>query len=397
MARRVAIPFKDMALKVVGPLGDYLAARIQRLDLPLNITSNNIDELGNSQHAGTTTGIPEATATFQAEDVSIKLYAALTGTSATAYPAAGVDVSNLGKVDLIGVVKDADVADYIKSVHLRKCQITGFTYTYSVDAESTEEYTAGGSEKRWFKNDLVVDTYDAGASSPVTLSETPIVLKNGDYCVSVVLDGSYLTEVTGSPASDEYSVSGTSLSYADTVTSKLVVVYHANPTGTNWSSTADTSIPAGIRGKNVSVEIGAGNISRVQSVTIRGTFPNETIKEMGNTLPVGVIVQVPDITGDISVLDTDTELIALFTTGDPNSTDTEFRSCEFTASGISLEIMLRNPASGCSSSGNVLKTVYIPEIVITSEGHTTNVGGNATQTFSFKSADAQCIVYSGAR
>jgi len=46
MARRIAIPFKEMKLTVVGPLGDYAAARIQRLDMPVNFPSTNIDELG---------------------------------------------------------------------------------------------------------------------------------------------------------------------------------------------------------------------------------------------------------------------------------------------------------------------------------------------------------------
>ncbi len=66
-------------------------------------------------------------------DVSVKLYAALTGTDPDAYPAAGVDINNLGEIEIVGVVQSATVADYVKSVHLRKCQITGFTFTYSVD------------------------------------------------------------------------------------------------------------------------------------------------------------------------------------------------------------------------------------------------------------------------
>lgn len=398
MARRIAIPFRDMALRVVGPLGEYLAARIQRLDMPANFPSTTIDELGDQYHAGQTTDIPEITSTFQAMDVSIKLFAALTGTDPAAYPGAGVDVNALGEVDLVGVVKDATVSDFVKSIHLRKCQITGFTFTYTVDGEATEEYTASGNTKRWFKNDIIVDTYNIGASSPQPLSLTPIQLKNGNYGVSVILDGIYLTEVVGAPATGEYSISGGNISFADAIASKLVVVYHADPGGSNWQNVQDTTIPAGIRGKDIPILLATGGIERVQSITVRGTFANTVVKEMGNDSVVGVIVQNPEVTGDLSVLDTDTELIALFTTGQVNPAGvTEFRDCEFTASGISLEIQLLSPASGCSMSGNVLKTVYVPEISITSEGHTTNVGGNATQTFGWKSVNGQCLIYSGAR
>jgi len=400
MAKRIAIPFQKMALKVVGPAGDYLAARIQRLDMPVNITSTDVDELGNPHHAGTTQDIPEVTATFQAMDASVKLFGALTGTTSWS-PGVGVDVNQLGEIDVIGVVRDEDVADYVKSIHLRRCQVTGFTYTYSVDAEATEEYTVSGTEKRWFRYDVVVDTFDAGAGSPQALSETPIQLKNGNWLLSVILDGEYLTEVAGAPASGEYSYSGGNISFADTISDALVVVYHANPAGNNWSDVVDNDIPAAIRGQHIPVYIAANQIERVQSVTIRGTFPNTVIKEMGNTDVVGTIVQVPQVTGDISVLDTDLELIALLTTGEVSPSGvTEFRSCELTASGISLEIRLYKPGAGCDdtlSCDDIMKTLYIPEIVITSEGHSTNVGGNATQTFGWKSLDGSLYVYSGSR
>ena len=205
--RRVAIPYKEMALKVVGSAAVYLAARVQRLDMTTNIPTTDIDELGNPQHAGSVTDIPEVSATFQAYDVSIKLFAALTGNSATAYPAAGVDISELTDIDIIGVVKSATASDYIKSVHLRKCRIESFTYTYSVDGESTEEYTAAGSKKRWFKNDVIVDTFTGSpVSSPQTVTETPIVLKNGDYAMSVIVAGEYFEEVSGTPSTNEYEL-----------------------------------------------------------------------------------------------------------------------------------------------------------------------------------------------
>lgn len=338
-------------------------------------------------------------------DVSIKLFAALTGTDPDAYPAAGVDISELGEIEMIGGIKSSTIEDYVKNVHLRKCQITGFTFTYSVDAESTEEYNVSGTEKRWFTHDVIVDTFDTlpDPGGPYALTQTPIQLKNGNYAMSAIIDKVYLDEVHVAPATGEYQINpaGPTITTADTYTSALVVVYHANPAGNNWSDISDLTIPAAIRGKSVNVLIGTNDIERIQSVTIRGTFPNEVITEMGNTSVVGTITQVPDVTGDISILDTDLELIALFTTGAvviPSGVY-EFRDCEFTASGISLEIQLYEPASGCIDLGAppILKTVYIPQIKITSEGHTTNVGGNATQTFGFESVDAQCIVYSGAR
>ena len=391
------IPSKYMALKVVGPLGDYLAARIQRLDMPSTIPSTTIEELGNTQHAGTITDTPEVNATFQAMDVSIKLFAALTGTDADSYPAAGVDISNLNEVDLIGVVRSDTTSDYVKSIHLRKCQITGFTFTYSVDGEATEEYTAGGSEKRWFRYDVVVDTFEAAATSPVSLSETALQLKNDDYVLSVILDGAYLSKGSGSPAAGEYVATASDVSFADTVASKLVVVYHANPTGNNWSDVSDSTIPAAIRGRSQPVYIGLNNVLRVQSVTIRGTFPSTPIREMGNTNLVGVTIQNPQVTGDLAVLDTDLSLVSLLAQGSLTDTDNEYLVSEFTYSGLSLLVRIYDPSttSETRTDSDVLKTVFVPEIKVTSEGHTTNVGGSASQTFGWESVDGRCLVFSG--
>lgn len=399
-SRRVAIAFKEMKPVVVGPYSAYNAARVQRLDMPVNLPTTDIDELGDRNHAGTVTDLPEVTVTLQAMDVSAKLFAALVGEDYDTYTASGKDINTLGDVDVVGYIKDANIEDIAKSVHIRRARVTSFTWTYTVDGEATEEYTAEANDKRWFKYDIVVDSFDASGTGPYALTQTPIALKNGDNLLSVIVDGDYFDEVASGPSDGEYSLAVLDVTLGEAASSRVVCVYHANPAGTNWADISDSTIPAAIRGKNIPVTIAANSIPRVQSVTIRGTLPVTRVREMGSLEVVGSVTQVPTVEGDISVLDTDTQLIALFATGSLDPADVEFNVCEFTVSGISLEVNLYDPAADCSvplASGTVMKTVYIPEITITSEGHSTNVGGNATQTFGFRSTDAQCIVYKGSR
>jgi hypothetical protein len=400
MAKRVAIPFKEVKPVVVGPLGAYEASRIQRFDIPVTLPTTDVDELGHRYHAGTVTDLPQVTVTINGMDVSAKLFAALTGTDYATYPAPGVDINELGYLDVIGAIKDETLEDVVKTVHVRQARVTGFTFSYSVDGDATEEYTAQSSDKRWFKNDVVVDTDDTAGTGPFALSQTPIQLKNGNYLVSVIADGAYLTEVVGVPAAGEYSYSAGNVTLGTAIANQVVMVYHAVVAGNNWTDVSDTTVPASLRGKNIPVKINSNTTQRVQSVTIRGTLPVTAIKEMGNLDIAGYVTQVPTVEGDLSVLDSDTELVSLFATGALNPADTEFRVCEFTASGISLEVILYDPSLACNlplASGTVLKTVYIPEIVITSEGHSTSVGGNATQTFGFKSKDGSCLVFKGAK
>jgi hypothetical protein len=331
-------------------------------------------------------------------DVSAKLFAALIGEDYTSFT--NSDINALGDIDIIGEIKSATLEDMAKTVHVRRARISSFTFTYSVDGEATEEYTAEGNDKRWFKYDVIVDSADASGTGPYALSQTPIALKNGDDLISVIVDGVYFSQVASGPSTGEYTYAAGNVTLGEAASSRVVIVYHANPAGTNWSDIDDATIPAAIRGKNIPVYLKANSIPRVQSVTIRGTLPVTRVEEMGTLEVAGYVTQVPSVEVDITVLDTDTELIALFTTGELNPADVEFRACEFTASGISLEVILYDPAESCNvpiASGTVMKTVYIPELTVTSEGHSTNVGGNATQTFTCRSEDAQCIVYKGAR
>jgi len=394
MARRIAIPSKAVELKVVGPKDALVFPRVQRLTVTSDRPSTDIDELGNRLHAGTVEDIPAITVTFQAMDVGIKLFSVLTGTTASSYPASGVSITELKDVDVIVNIKSDTVEDYVKMAHARRCVVRDFTFTYTVDGESTEEYTLIGTKKRWFKNDVVAQKFDTGTTS-FTLTYTPVTLKSGDKALSVILDGVYLTEVAATPGTGEYSISTTTLTTGDTRTSQCIAIYQAVMAGNAWVDSTDSTMPAAIRGMDVPVVIGAGGIERVQSVTMNGTFNPEAVKEMGNRELVGYQMQIPAVTGTITVLDTDTELIALLTTGQINPSGvTEFGVSEFTASGISLVVKLQNPADK-TLPYEILKTLYMPSISVTNEGFTSNVNQNAQQTFDFKSTTGQIIIYQG--
>lgn len=395
MARRIAIPSKEVKLLLVGAQDSLAIPRVQRLTMTADRPSTDIDELGNRLHAGTVEDLPAITATFQAMDVSTKLFSVLTGTNNSAYPVSGVSISALTDVDVIAQIKSDSIEDFVKMAHARRCVVRDMTLTYTVDGESTEEYTVVGTQKRWFKNDVVVDRFTTGTTS-FTLTQTPVVLKNGNYALSVILDGVYLDEVATAPATGEYRIVGTTLTTGDSRTSQLLVVYQASVSAATWADITDNTIPAAIRGMDVPVLLKANQIDRVQSVTLNVTFNPEAVREMGNRDIVGYQSQVPAVSGTVTVLDTDTELMALFTTGSLAPADTEFGVSEFTASGISLELKLLDPADK-TVPYTVLKTVYVPSLSVTSEGFTSNVNTNAQQTFDIKSTTGELIIYQGSR
>lgn len=393
MAKRLAIPSEELKVRVVGSFNYLDVSRVQRLTLNADIPSTDIYEHGNNKLAGTVTDIPNVSLALNMFDVGIRPFAALTGHDPDAYPASGVDISELGEIDAILFVKDATLSDYVKSAHARRLQVESFTFNYSVDGESTEDYNFVGSSRRWFKNDVIVEKFATGTS--FSLTEEPIQLKNGDYALSVIADGAYLTEVTGAPADGEYQLSGgtyQTLTLGTAAAAQVMVVYHASPTGSNWSYISDAITPAAIRGKDVSILIAAAGITRVQSVSINGNLNVQAVREMGNDNIVGYQKQVPSITGSINVLDTDTEILDLLINA-TTTAETEFEpGVECVTSGVPLEIRLTN---ACDDT--VLKTIYIPELVLTGDSYSSTVNQNATLTLNWKSDTAECIIYSGSR
>jgi hypothetical protein len=305
-----------------------------------------------------------------------------------------VDISLLSQMDAVLQVKDDLTEDYIKTIHGRKLQVRDFTFSYSVDGDSTEEYTAIGSTRRYLKYDVIVDKFTTGTTSFV-LTQTPIQLKNGNYALSVVLDGEYLTEVSGAPATGEYQIVGTTVTTFDSRVAQVLAVYHANPAGTNWTDVSDPLLPVAIRGKDVKIEIATNSITRVQSVSINGNLNATTVKELGNREVVGYQRQVPTIEGSITVLDTDTDLISLLSEGVVAS-GIEWQPGDSQCSTVPLELKIKL-VDPCDEVGepSTLKTLVLPEITITSDGFTSNVNDNASITFAFRSEDAQLLVYSG--
>jgi len=405
MAKRLAIPHKYVALEVVGLRDVYKAARIQRVTATADQATTTIDELGNSQHAGSSKDLANVTVTFQSMDVSHKLIATLagiapSGTAPLGFPQFGLDLtgaSGIGKaVDVIIRVRDETATQYVKAAHLRRMTVQSFTFNYSVDGDSTEEYTAIGSSKRWFKNDIVVDKFGTGTTS-FTLSEAPKVLKSGKYAMTCLMNGAYLEEVSVAPSAGEYRIVGSTLTTGSARTSQFLIVVYQSPALANdaWTDVLDATIPAAIKGKDVGVLIAASGVARGQSVTINGNFNPTPVREMGNREIVGYLAQVPEVTGTITVLDTDTDLLALLSGSSPNL-DTEYPIGQCGTAGVPLEIKLYDP-SDCVEPLDIKKSIYLPLISITSEGFTQNVNDNAQQTFDWRSDTGQVIVYSGLR
>jgi len=327
-------------LQIATPKALFGAARVQRLDMPLTINTTDIDELGRRLHVGTTSEIPDVTVTFEAFDVSHNTFSYLTGYTPATFPVSGASITEFKNVDAIGVIKNATTNLIESSIVVRRGIVTGLDASFGVRDNSTVTYTVNSNSKKLFRDAVFYDNSTlSSASGTITLTNTPRYLtRTSGYAIDAYrtgTDGStgYLTEGT------DFTISGTTVSFTGTGTSNgdvIWVLYSSSAAGSFQA--LDNVAPAAIQGKYVPVRISVSSIPRVQSATVRASFESEQILEMGGLgKPIGYEIGVPSVTGDISVLRTDNDLMALL---EGVSTTTVETDIEFALNTLPLKIQL---------------------------------------------------------
>lgn len=398
MARRARIHSRDLQPQIAAPKGLLAAARVQRFEWPMELPVTNIDELGRVLHVGTTTEIPNVTVTLEAFDVSHNTYAYLTGYTPGTFPVSGASITEFKNVDVIGQIRDGTTKNIVNSLYVKRGTVTAMDATFGVRDNSTVSYTISANSKKEFKQPVFYETSTTvSGGAKMVLANTPTYLtRTSGYIIDAYRTAAngttnYLDEGT------DYTVAGTTITFLDAggVSSgsanslDRVWVTYTSPITNSVFQALDDVAPAAIQGKYVPVRISVSNIPRVQSASIRVSFPTEEILEMGGLgKPVGYETGIPEVTGEISVLKTDTELLQIL---EGVGTSTVESDLEYARNDLPLKIELKNPRN----PAQVLLTYYVPQMTITSESDENSVNQSMNETFAFSSTTGELIVASG--
>jgi hypothetical protein len=394
MAKRARVHSRDVQLQIAAPKGKFAAARVQRLDFPWSSNVQNIDELGRKLRVGTTTDIPEVTVTFEAFDVSHNTYAYLTGYTPGTFPASGVSITEFKNIDLIGQIRNTASTNIVNAIYVKRGIVTGMDATFGVRDNSTVSYTVGSNSKKELKQPVFYEQFTAsGGQGNFTLAQTATYLTrtsgyilNGYVTDSTTNGGAYLT------AGTDFTATATTVTLLTPAVNSGDIYWftYTAPVTTQQFDALDDVAPAAIQGKYVPVTISVNNIQRVQSASIRASMQSETILEMGGLgMPVGYEIGIPDVTGDISVLKTDNDLLAIL---EGTSNTTIEQDLEFARTDLPLKIQLRDPRN----PSRIALTYYVPSITISAEGDDSSVNQSMNETFSWSSATGEMFVASGA-
>lgn len=389
MARRARVHSRDLQPQVAAPKGLLGVARVQRFEWPMELPTTNIDELGRVLHVGTVTEIPNVTVTLEAFDVSHNTFAYLTGYTPGTFPVSGASITQFKNVDVIGQIRDTTTQKIVNSIYAKRGTVTAMDATFGVRDNSTVTYTVSTNSKKAFRQPVFYDTGTITGSG-FTLSQTPTYLtRTSGYIIDAYrtgTDGStnYLNEGT------DFTVTGTAVSIlANASNGDTAWFTYTNPSATEVFEDLDNVAPAAIQGKYVPLTISVSSIPRAQSASIRVSFPTEEILEMGGLgKPVGYELGIPEVTGEISVLKTDNELLNVL---EGTALTTVENDLEYAKNTLPLKIELKNPAN----PSQVLLTYYVPSITVTSHNDENSVNQSMNETFAFSSTTGELIVASG--
>lgn len=393
MARRARIHSRDLQPQIATPKGLFSAPRVQRFDWPMDLPTTPIDELGRKLHVGTTTEIPQVTVTIEAFDVTHNYEAYLGGYTPSTFPASGVSVSDLKSADVIGAIRDSSTKNIVNTLYVKRATITGIDYSFGVRDNSTATYTFSSTSKKELSKPVYYQLFTGvtGSGSTATLTYTPYYLtRTSGYILDAYrtgADGStqYLDEGT------DFTVAGVTVSWvSDSIVSGDTIWVTYSASTAKQFETLDDASPAAVQGKYVPVSISVNNVPRVQSATMRVAFTQEQIDEQGSLgKPVGYEVGVPDVTGELTVLKTDNDLLNIL---EGTSNTTIENDLNYAKNTLSMKIQLKDPAN----PSRVIKTYYVPSFTVTNESDTNQVNQSVNETFSWQSTTGELIIMSGA-
>lgn len=392
MARRPRIHSRDLQPQLATPKGLLAAARVQRFEWPAQFPTTAVDELGRKLHVGTTSETPQVTVTLEAFDVTHTTFAHLTGYTGATFPVSGASITELKNIDVIGQIRDASTLDIVNALYVKRGIVTGMDATFGVRTNSTVSYTVSSNSKKEFRQPVFYEKFTLLTATGVqALSHTPTWLtRTSGYVIDAYRTGTdnttaYLDERT------DFTVTGSTLNFmgSSVAAGDTIWVTYCSPITTETFQALDNTSPAAIQGKYVPVTISVNSIPRVQSASIRVAFESEEIQEMGGLgNPVGYELGTPSVTGDLSVLKTDNDLLAIL---EGVSNATVENDMNYAKTTLPLKIQLKNPAD---TSKTVL-TYYVPSITITAEGDDNSVNQSMNETFSWESTTGELIIMSG--
>lgn len=395
----------------------FVIDRIQQAGVGnVNIPEEKIYELGNFESVGTVRDIPDLSFDVESFDVSTELEALITGADPTAVlDGDEFDFANYQPLNILSPFKSANNAyDIIRGVAVPYLTLERSTYRFGLRANATQQHTFRGDSIFYVPGTPYFQEFTNTGAGTYNFDNTAIVYElSGDdiFALSVHLYDSTSGMFRRLFLGADYTNTDQGITLLADESSDydtIAVVYGStvaatypqsgvNPEG-NTVHEGSSVKPSAVRSKDIDVYIGDQSSTPVftrwndvQSFEVTRSVNLENDEEFGNAQFVDTSYDVADVTGSIGIKPRTPE--DLFSKIHEIADVAEDRIIgPYTSATIPVELRISDP-----DSGNVLKTLYVPDARFTVPGIQGRVQTKLETTFSFTSDSGTLLVYEGLR
>lgn len=401
-----------MAVKSSQILHDAQGFVIDRLQSAgvgsVNIPEEKIYELGNFQAVATVRDIPDLSFDMESFDVSTEIEALLTGVDPTTIVDGDeFDFNDTKPLDVISPFKSAiNQYDIVKGIAVPHLTLERAAYRFGVGQNSTQSYTLRGDSIYYIPGSPYAQVFTNIGTGAYAFDETAILYTeqgSNVYALNICLKDSTSNKYKRLVLGTDYTntSAGFTLLNDESATYDEIHVVYGSTTAATYNQTVHQNAsvkPAAVRGKDIDVYIGTSSATPVfsrwtgvQSFEVNRNVNLDNDQEFGNYHYVSQDYDVAEVTGSITVRPRDVE--DLF---DKIQQVSDVNSNEIVGPHSSIPLPLELRVSS-PDTGDVVKTLYIPDARFTIPGYSPRVQQKLEVQFDFASDGGVLKVYAGER
>lgn len=325
------------------------------------------------------------------------------------------DLANAVPIDVAGQFKKGRTADspfdIIASVAVPHLTVESVQYRFGLKESARQTVNLRGDGIYYcLGSTFIEEAAGTGVANQAVVLAHPAMLYNGDTVngprrtLSVSLaSGTRLFYGADYTEATVGSVTTVTVLAAVPTTDTVRVVYQSNSVVANYpqASHVPASVvkPAAIRGRDIKVYVGGTDITdqwaSVQSVTLEYRVNLDRDEEFGNPQVVSQDYDQPTVTGSIDIKPRNaTEMITRL--AQIANVPTSEVIGALSSVPLPVAIALHAPAD-VSTTGEVLKTLYVKDARFTLSGYAGRVQQKLTMTMPFESDAGSLVAYDGAK
>jgi hypothetical protein len=378
----------------------------------LNIPEEKIYETGNYLTVATVRDIPDLTFSIESLDVSTEIESLILNRDPTAAVEGDeFDFADSVPLDVVSPFKRKNGQfDIVGGVAIPYLTLESVTYRFGVRQNATQSFDFKGDGIYYVKDGtpkaevftLVNNTlsYNFAQTGDITFNDNGDTLNAVSVCVVNTTTNESKRLFFGSDYTNTSTGVTLLVDWFDEGYHELHVVY-ATTTANTFPQNSHQNVsvkPAAVRGQYIEVYISDGAATPalelwdgVQSIEATRRVNLEADEELGNTHYVAQDYDTAEVSGNLVVkpVDVDNMMTKIFTVA--NVPDNEMAGA-LTSTPLEMEMRIKHP-----DTGDVLKTIYVPDARIQVPAMQTSVQQKGQPTFNWNSDSGTMIVYQGER